>query len=99
MKNTIQEVATAIARKHATRTIGAVCSRSEPEDQQSSVRVAKGRDRFSPIGLVFVSSAFGDGDGSAVVEQTRTNIACDDVALHDFEWAHLFHGRRFHKDY
>ena len=75
----VHEVAGAIAGKRSTCPVGSVGARGEAENEDAGVGVAEAGNRFGPVFLIAVGLAAGLADGVAVVAQTRTASAGDDV--------------------
>ena len=58
----VEPFATAVARKHTASSVRTVGSRSEPDDQTCSVRIAKIWHRFRPVSPVAVAGALFKSD-------------------------------------
>ena len=76
-----QEVAGAVAREHATRAVGAVRGRGEPEDQHARGRVAEAGDRAAPVRPVAERGALLARDRLAPLDQPRAGAAGGDLRL------------------
>jgi hypothetical protein len=79
IKGTVQEVAGAIAGKDAAGAIGAMGTRSEPDEQEPRLGISKTWHWASPIFPIEVSTALDLGDLLAVSDQARAKRA-----FHDF---------------
>ena len=76
-----QEVAAAVAGEHASRAVGAVGGRRQPEHDDRCRRVAEAGDRTAPVGLVAERGAALDGDLLAPGDEARAGAAGHDLAL------------------
>jgi hypothetical protein len=57
-----------------------MCTRSKTEDEDAGTRIAKAGDGASPVLLILICTAAGLANAGAVVAQTRTKLARDDIA-------------------
>jgi hypothetical protein len=78
MKRFVQPIARSVTGKHPSRPVGAMCSRCKTDDEQSSPRTSKGRDRFSPIRLMGKSFGFNRLNLLAMSDQTGAQAASHD---------------------
>jgi hypothetical protein len=77
----IAGTASAIARKHASRTVRAVRGGRQPENQHARVRIAKSRYGFRPVRITAKCRPFDARDFLAIGPQPRALIAADDVLM------------------
>lgn len=77
----VKPVAAAIAGKHATGSIGSVCSGSQSHNEKIRLAIAKIFDWLSPVLFADVSLAFLFRDRFTVLDQTRTFFAANDSSL------------------
>ncbi len=83
MQNAIQVVAGAVACKHPPRPIGTMSAGRERHDQQFRRRIAKGRNRSSPILPIAIGAALNSRDFTAVRDETRTFLTRDNSLIED----------------
>src|ERR1700731_4726720 len=81
MKLRVEEIAGAVSSEHAPGAIGAVCGGRKPDDDEISLRVAKGRHGTAPVGPIAVRSALGAGYFLAITHQAGALAALRDFAL------------------
>lgn len=77
----IEELAGAIASKHAAGTIGAVRARGEPDDYKARKRIAETGHRPAPILLSAIGAPLHAADLFAMRHQTRASKAMDDFVV------------------
>lgn len=77
----IEHVSGAIASEHAPRTVGAMGSRSKPNDEQLCIGLPEVGDRMPPVVPLLVCTAFALGNLLAKRPQPRTALAGNDAPL------------------
>jgi hypothetical protein len=77
----IEKVAGTVAGKGAASAIGAVGSRSQPQDQDTSFFITEGRDGLSPINPIAVSTTLAGGYFLAILAQTGASLAADNALV------------------
>ena len=85
----IEESARAIARELASGAVGTVRAGGQPHHEDARVRVAKSRDGFAPVFLVFVGFAFNARNFFAPRDETRAFVAGDDFFVEGVEEIHV----------
>jgi hypothetical protein len=85
VKYPVQDVAGTIACEHASRPICSMRSRRQSEDQQPRIGVSERRHGSSPVGLIAVSAAFGNGDGLAMRNEPGAAPAAGNIAVKFFD--------------
>src|SRR5882724_10037676 len=84
MELLVKEIACTVSSKHASGAIGAMRAGCQSDDDQTGVRVAKGRNGASPIRPIAIRTTPDACDFLAVTHQTRTLAALRDFAFeHD----------------
>ena len=76
-----QEFRRSISRKHPARSIGAVRSRSQPDQQDPRLRISISGDGTAPILFFEIGPAFDPSDSFAVGHQPRATSAPDDCVI------------------
>ena len=81
VKGAVEPVSRAITREHPARTVRAVRSRCQPDDQHSSVGVAERRYGVTPVGVTAEGRTLFDSDLLAPRDKPRTLVALCDPCL------------------
>lgn len=88
MQCLVQPVPAAISGKDPPGSVPSVGSRSQSQHVQSSLRVAKSRDRSTPIGPLTELSSLCPGDRLPIVDQSRACCTGRDPIVQHRERAH-----------
>ena len=81
VEHAVKHIARTVAGEHAAGAVRAVGARSQAEDQDACLRIAKRGYRLSPINPVPVGSPFDLGDAGDVVTQTGASAAPHNFVL------------------
>ena len=81
MQRTVEPIAAAVARKHASRSVPAVRSRCKSDDKQPRIGIAETRNRFSPIFPIFESCNFVSRYLLPPANEARAMVAGDNIGL------------------
>src|SRR5256712_12005327 len=74
-----------ISGKRATRPVASVGCRSQADNENPRIGIAKSRNRAPPVIPVAEGRAFRPGDLLAVSNEPRTLAACNNLGRHPFE--------------
>src|SRR3954466_14457605 len=81
----IEEISGAVASKHTARAIGAVRARSEAENENLSVDVAKAGHGLGPVFPIEVGATLDGANLAAMIDEPGTLRASGDVAIENGE--------------
>lgn len=79
IERAVEKFTGTISGKHATGTVSSVGAGREANDEEAGVRIAERGHRFAPVLPVVPGAAFGHGYSAAMVGETRTFFARDDL--------------------
>jgi len=85
VQGSVQELARTVSRKYPAGAIGAVRSRCETYNEQFRPGIAKARNRFTPVLVGKIGSAFDSADFFPVRNQSRASSAPNDFSRKDSE--------------
>jgi hypothetical protein len=85
MKCTIQPVAAVVAGEHPSCPIASMRRRRQADQEQPRIRIAKTRDRLSPVVLVGISPHFFARNLLLPAYQPRALVTRDDPELELYE--------------
>ena len=79
VERAVEPVARAVAGEHPPGAIATVCRRCEPDDEQSSPRIAKSRNRARPVRMIEEPLRRLGGRGLSTAHEPRAPAAARDV--------------------
>src|SRR5579883_2296392 len=86
MQHRIKHVAGFVAREHAAGAVRTVGPGRQPQNQNATIWISKGRYRASPVFLRPIGAALHHGNIGAVLAQPRTEIALQNFLLQPIDW-------------
>jgi len=92
VQSPIQPFSAPISGECASRAVASVSRGSQADNEDPRVRIAKSRNRPTPVIPIAEGGAFRPGDVLAVSNEPRTLAACNNLGRHTFE-AIRRHGR------
>ena len=93
VENGIQKVAGAVAGKGPAGPVGTVRARSQAQDQQTGLLVAKRRNWLGPVNPVPVGTALAGGDLFAILPQAAAALTADDFLVEENQRTEIGGGR------
>ena len=81
VQNGVQHISRTVTGEHTAGAIRPVGAGREPDDQNTTVWISKGRNRTAPILPIQIGTSFNGGDLSAMFTQSGTPITLQDFLL------------------